>query len=89
MAKRKTVTRYRDRDTGRFVGKATWKRSRARGGTRYTRATYRKRPKRKAKREIPATRPRALPEPELTEEEIEKLIEEEEGPEWGGAVDSP
>jgi hypothetical protein len=35
--KRKTITRYRDRQTGKFASKATWKRSRAHGGSRFRR----------------------------------------------------
>lgn len=39
MAKsKKTRTVYRDRKTGRFASKATWKRSRARRGKRYARS---------------------------------------------------
>ena len=35
VKKRRTI--YRDSKTGRFASRATWKRSRARGGTRYKR----------------------------------------------------
>lgn len=93
MAKRKTVTRYRDKDTGRFVSKKTWRRSRAQGGQRFVRtriaslAARRRKPIVRKKR----LRPRALPKPrkrKLTEEEIEEIIEEEEI-EYSGAFDSP
>jgi hypothetical protein len=44
MAKtKKSVTRYRDTKTGRWVSKSTWKRSKAQGGTRYKREIPKKR----------------------------------------------
>lgn len=45
---RKTYDRYRDRLTGRFVKRSTWKRSKAHGGDRYKR----ERVPRKKEREI-------------------------------------
>jgi len=36
--------RYRDKQTGHFVSKATWKRSKAHGGKRYVRVGAKKRP---------------------------------------------
>jgi hypothetical protein len=71
--------RYRDRKTGRFVSKSTWKRSHARGGERY-------------KRENPARYhrpPREEEEPEELPEPFEEPLEEEEEPEYAGAFDSP
>jgi hypothetical protein len=85
MAKKKTVTRYRDRKTGRFVAKSTWKRSRARGGTRIKRETQSRAGKPLRKRKLP--RPRTLPRPERREREERE--EEEEEIEYGGAIDSP
>ena len=43
MAKKgkKNVNRYRDSRTGRYVSQSTWKRSHARGGTRYRRSVER------------------------------------------------
>jgi len=51
---------YRDRKTGRFISKATWKRSRARGGTRYVRQTVKVRKRRPPK-------PKRLPPGKLKE----------------------
>jgi hypothetical protein len=87
--KRKTITRYRDKQTGKFVSKATWKRSRAHGGSRFRRerARVKRAPKKLiARRKV---RPRTLPRP--AREEIERVIEEEEEEEteYGGAFDSP
>jgi hypothetical protein len=85
---RKTTQRYRDRETGRFVSKATWQRSRAHGGTRYKRSQVKVT---RVKRRVPSPpkmRPRALPTPEEIEREIEREEEEEEI-EWSGAFDSP
>lgn len=55
-ARKRTI--YRDRKTGRIVSKATWRRSRARGGKRYV-AQRIGLPKRKAAKRKPHTRPRA------------------------------
>lgn len=90
MAK-KTTQRYRDRETGRFVSKATWQRSRAHGGTRYRRQSV-KLPAARRKPKAPKMRPRALPTPEEIEREIlreEELGEEDESADFGGAFDSP
>jgi hypothetical protein len=84
MAK-KTTTRYRDRETGRFVSKATWQRSRAHHGSRFRREVIRWAIRRKRK---PPVRPRALPTPEEIEREIAREEEEEEI-EYAGAFDSP
>lgn len=48
------MIRYRDTRTGRAVSEATWRRSKAHGGTRYKRVQQprRKPPKKKKKREI-------------------------------------
>jgi hypothetical protein len=55
-------TIYRDRKTGRFVSRSTWKRSRARKGIRYVRERAR-RPVVRRKRVPPVkARPAALPE---------------------------
>jgi len=70
---------YRDTHTGLFVSKATWKRSRAHGGTRYRRSRT------GPGKEHPKTRTvraAALPEPE-------ERYEEEEEIEYSGAFDSP
>lgn len=51
MSKKRLV--YRDKETGRFVRKSTWNRSRGHGGTRYTRTSIvikRKRLYKKVKR---------------------------------------
>lgn len=56
---------YRDRKTGRFVKKATWQRSIARGGKRYKR----ERPKPKRKRKL--SRP---PKPPIEEFETIELV---------------
>ena len=88
MAKRKTVTRYRDKQTGRFVSRKTWKLSRAHGGNKFKRVKLAK--PRRAK-PLKPLRPRKLPKPKrerLTEEEIEEAIEDEEA-EYAGAFDSP
>lgn len=71
---------YRDTETGKFVSKATWKRSRAHGGTRYRRS--RTGPVKKHPKIAKAVRAAALPEPE-------ERYEEEEEIEYGGAFDSP
>lgn len=73
--------KFRDKKTGRFVARATWKRSKAHGGTRYV-------------REKTPVAKRKLPEPEeFTQEEIDRAIEEEfeedEEAEYEGAFDSP
>src|SRR5580692_5882672 len=41
---RRPTTVYRDKKTGRFVSESTWKRSKARGGTRYVRQRAKARP---------------------------------------------
>jgi hypothetical protein len=84
MAK-KTTTRYRDRESGRFVSKATWRRSRAHGGTKFRRERTRRIKRRKPPLKV---RPRALPTPEEIEREIAREEEEEEI-EYAGAFDSP
>ena len=81
-------TIYRDRRTGRFVSKSTWKRSHAQGSTRYVRthATAQRVPRGVTEAEI---------ERELEREEldIERAIEsgefEEEKIEYQGAFDTP
>jgi len=84
MAK-KTITRYRDRKTGRFVSAATWRRSRAHGGSRFHREKARRVKRRKPTQPV---RPRALPTPEEIKREIAREEEEEEI-EYAGAFDSP
>ena len=80
MAKKKTtLVRYRDRDTGRFVSKKTWKRSRAHDGIRYKREFYRAPIREEEIEEII----------EDEEEEEEEEYSEEEEVEYGGAFDSP
>src|SRR5262245_17438207 len=85
------LARYRDKNTGRFVSKKTWQRSRAKGGQRFKR-------ERIVSKEAPSTqrkpkprrerlRPRALPKPRKKVKREER--EEEEEPEFGGAFDSP
>jgi hypothetical protein len=65
MAK-KTRTAYRDHKTGRFVSKAVWKRSRARGGDRYKRERISaQKPKKPAR--LPISKPRPAAEPEVFE----------------------
>ena len=66
MAKKRTVTRYRDKDTGRFVSKKTWQRSRTQGGQRFVRSRIVKRAKRRLEPIVrkKRLRPRALPRPE-------------------------
>lgn len=50
--------RYRDRKTGRWVKKSTWKRSKAHGGTRYKRERVKVlKQKRGLKRPLPETLP--------------------------------
>jgi hypothetical protein len=71
------AARYRDRETGRFVSKAKWTRSKAQGGTRYVRNYFEAVPKREEK---PIERER---------EEIEEEAEEDEDAEYEGAFDSP
>ena len=46
--------RYRDHQTGKFVSHATWKRSKARGGTRYRRERPEPKPKKKRREITPA-----------------------------------
>lgn len=80
------MARYRDRQTGRFVSKSTWTRSKAHDGTRY-------------KREYAKPEPTKLPPPEPTEKQLEELeeifeelaeeFEEDEEAEYEGAFDSP
>lgn len=86
MAKAKRTV-YRDSETGRFVSKSKWERSRAHGGARYRRSTVSVLPRR-----VAPARPRALP-PELTPEERfideEQFFEEEfEEVEYQGAFDT-
>jgi hypothetical protein len=63
VKKRRTV--YRDSKTGRFVKRSTWKRSRAHGGNRYRRTSFKVRTGPKLKRpsslQEGAVRPTALP----------------------------
>jgi len=73
--------RYRDTRTGRFVSKATWKRSRAHGGSRYRRVRIAPVSDRHPKKAGPV-RAAALPEPEERYEKDEEI-------EYGGAFDSP
>lgn len=81
------AVRYRDRETKRFVSEATWKHSKAQGGTRYVRERYDRQEERRRARE------RAEREIEEVEEAIEEggfeIIEEEEEeePEYTGAFD--
>ena len=86
MAKR-TITRYRDRDTGRFVSKSTWTRSRTHSGTRYKRE-YGKPPKTKEKPEEEIERKPIIDLDEL-EEFLEESDEETIDIEFEGAFDSP
>lgn len=76
---------YRDRDTGRFVSKATWTRSHTHGGTRYVRQRVRV--------ERPKEEPTIVREPirdlEDLEDFIEESTEETEEIEFEGAFDSP
>lgn len=70
------TARYRDRDTGRFVSKEKWTRSKAQGGTRYVRQYIK-----------PAEiKPKEVKE---IEEEIPEEFEEDEEAEYEGAFDSP
>lgn len=76
------AARYRDRETGRFVSRETWTRSKSHGGTKFVREYIR--------RETAAER-----EERIEREEIERAIEEEELEqeeeeiEYAGAFDSP
>jgi hypothetical protein len=77
------MTRYRDKDTGRFAGKETWTRSKAQDGTRYVRQYIKPAPPERRPR--PAALPRSFePEGELPtrererEEELEEIEEVEE-----------
>ncbi len=71
---RATRTIYRDTETGRFVSKSTWTRSRTHGGQRYRRqALGRTKPTRKRKAVRPAPRPMEAP---TLIEELEELEEE-------------
>lgn len=79
------MARYRDRETGRFVSKEKWTRSKAHGGTRYVR-----------ERIIPAEISAEKKREEKIREQIEREIEEEqeefeedEQAEYTGAFDSP
>jgi len=86
MAK-KTITRYRDSKTGKFVSKKTWQRSRVHGGKRYRRQSV-ELPAARRKPKAPKMRPRTLPKPKP--KEIEREVErEEEEIEYEGAFDSP
>ena len=69
------MAHYRDRETGRFVGKSTWTRSHAQGGTRYVREFHKEK---KVEKELPPP-----------EEEIFEEFEEDEEAEYEGAFDSP
>jgi len=60
MAKRKTRTAYRDKDTGRFVSAGKWRRSRSHGGTRYARTKV---PQGIHRRQVPTVTPTAPPLP--------------------------
>lgn len=44
MAEKRTRTVYRDTQTGKFVKRSTWKRSKAHGGRRYKRERIKERP---------------------------------------------
>lgn len=72
------MTRYRDRETGQFVSRSTWKRSKAHDGTRYKRET----------RRVSAMMKEARREAILEELEEREEIEEQEV-EYAGAFDSP
>jgi hypothetical protein len=83
--KKKPITRYRDRKTGKFVSKVKWKRSRAARGSNVKREFSHA--KRKAKNARVTRRPRTLPRPrKKTRREI---VEEDEEIEFSGAFDSP
>jgi hypothetical protein len=77
---------YRDKKTGKFVSKETWKRSKAHGGLRYVREKHSKRPIRGP------VRPETLLEQEMREEEereeLEIEHEEEEEEEIQGGFES-
>ena len=71
---------FRDKKTGRFVSRSTWKQSKAHGGNRYVRERK------------PAQRTRRPARRALTEEEIDELEEqlaESEEEEIAGGFDSP
>lgn len=56
------MTRYRDSKTGRFVSHATWKRSKAHGGTRYKRVVPKKPPVKRPPPPKPPPKPKPLRE---------------------------
>lgn len=85
-AKHKARAAYRDKVTGRFVSRAVWKRSKARGGKRYKRVRV----------HVPGRQRAARPKAPLEEKEgfteREDLVEEKEDfeeIEFQGAFDSP
>lgn len=69
---------YRDKDSGRFVKRATWTRSKAQGGKRYVRQKVKQKPE---------PTPESAPEPE--EEPEQEEPEEFEDIELVGGFDSP
>jgi hypothetical protein len=74
--KPKTRTVYRDKRTGRFASKATWKRSRARGGTRFVKQIER------TSRKVAARKPtvtRPARRPKKTEYQINVIYEPDKG----------
>jgi hypothetical protein len=93
MAKR-TSTRYRDKDTGRFVSKSTWTRSHAHGGTRYKRTKVLVRTPVKKKRPVRVVPPE-IEEPQTFEDldDFEDFMDDYKGEyeteEFGGGFDSP
>jgi hypothetical protein len=77
--KPKTRTVYRDKRTGRFASKATWKRSRARGGKNYVRSQE---PIKRKPRAIRPTAPRITrpaTRPRKTEYQINVIYEPNKG----------
>jgi hypothetical protein len=77
--KPKTRTVYRDKRTGRFASKATWTRSRARGGKRYVRSQE---PIKRKPRAIRPTAPRITrpaKRPKKTEYQINVIYEPDKG----------
>lgn len=79
--KHKARVAYRDKVTGRFVSRATWKRSKAHGGARFRRAVLGKRTPSKR-----SMRPKALPGPRLKDVEDREIYDDIE---FQGAFDSP